>query len=261
MVDADFPTVPQKGRIFPSFAFIGWRWISLNPAAAAAPVLVPFIFLYFLWIIAGPAAFPAEVVGAMLFTTQNVGSWVLGDSATWRLETILQDLFVASPVGKLRYIIGIAVSNLIAALPALFILGVLLVIVAPGPLPWVGWVVLVVCLLVLWLLFSAVGIALSSRIRTRRAIWPIGNLTFTMLGMLSPLYYPLSVLPPAWQDAALFFPGTYAAIVTKGAFRLTAGGEIPIPSNATILTDLGLLVVLAGIGLALCYRLYKWRAT
>ena len=62
----------------------------------------------------------------MLFTTQNIGNWVLGDSAYWRLEASLQDLFIVSPLGKVGYLFGIAVSNMIAALPAYVVLGLLL---------------------------------------------------------------------------------------------------------------------------------------
>ncbi|HEV2450127.1 MAG TPA: hypothetical protein VGU43_06965, partial [Thermoplasmata archaeon] len=63
--------VPSTGRVLPAFALIGWRWISRNPASAIAPVLLPFVFLYFLRLISPLEYFPLEIVGAMLFTTQN----------------------------------------------------------------------------------------------------------------------------------------------------------------------------------------------
>ncbi|HEY6238662.1 MAG TPA: ABC transporter permease [Thermoplasmata archaeon] len=245
-------SIPREGRVFPAFAFIGWRWISRNPASAIAPIMLPFIFLYFLFLIS-PGLFPLEVIGAMLFTTQNIGSWVMGDSATWRIECALQDLFVASPMGKVRYLFGIALSNLIAAAPALVVLAVLLSFAVGHPVPWTSWLILFSALLVVWVLFSAIGVALSSRLTSQREIWPVGNLTFTVLGMLSPLYYPLSYLPPIWQQAARFFPTTYAALLVQGAFGLT-------PTNPwTMATDSVLLVVLALIGTAIALSLYRWR--
>src|SRR5579863_7146985 len=108
-----FPDVPRQGRALPAFLVVGWKWISRNPAVTITPVLLPFIFLYFLSLISPRSYLPLEIVGAMLFTMQNIGSWVLGDSATWRIECSLQDLFVASPLGRLRYLFGIAFSNLI----------------------------------------------------------------------------------------------------------------------------------------------------
>lgn len=242
---------PRTGSAVPAFVIIGWRWISRNPAVAIAPVLLPFIFLYFLRLITPATAFPGEVVGAMLFVSQNIGNWVLGDSAYWRINLALQDLFVASPLGKVRYLFGIALSNLLAAILAFAILAIVLAFIAPIPL--VGWLVLFGTLVVMWVLFAAIGIAISSRIRSRREIWPVGNFAFTALGMLSPLYYPISVLPRPLQYVAMFLPGTYAASLAKGAT-----GILPA-SPSTLLWDGGLLLILATAAFLISIRLYRWR--
>jgi ABC-2 type transport system permease protein len=254
-VDAPLPTVPTRGRALPAFGIVGWRWISRNPAVAITPVLLPFIFLYFLSLISPPSLLPLEIVGAMLFTMQNIGSWTLGDSAFWRIECSLQDMFVASPLTRIRYLFGIAFSNLIAMLPALAILTVLLAWVGGMrgvPLTPLGGLALFTSLGILWVLFSSIGIAISSRVKTQREIWPVGNLTFTILGMLSPLYYPLSALPPLWQDVARFLPTTYAALLVQGALGITPATPIQLVLYA------GLLGACAVVGLVITLRLYKW---
>ena len=249
------PAVPTRGRALPAFGIVGWRWISRNPAVAITPVLLPFIFLYFLSLISPPSLLPLEIVGAMLFTMQNIGSWTLGDSAFWRIECSLQDLFVASPLSRIRYLFGIAFSNLIAMLPALAILAVLLAWVGGMrgvPMTPLGAVALVLALGTMWVLFSSIGIAISSRVTTQRDIWPVGNLTFTILGMLSPLYYPLSALPPLWQDVARFLPTTYAALFVQGALGITPA------TPAQLVLYGGLLGLSAVVGLAITLRVYKW---
>ncbi|HYB79705.1 MAG TPA: ABC transporter permease [Thermoplasmata archaeon] len=254
-IRSEFPNVPQNGRALPAFLIVGWRWISRNPAVAITPILLPFIFLYFLSLISPPSALPLEIVGAMMFTMQNIGSWVLGDSAYWRIEHSLQDMFVASPLSRVRYLFGIAFSNLIAMLPALAILAVLLAWAGARegtPLTPGAFVVLVASLAVLWVLFSSVGIGISSRIRTQREIWPVGNLTFTILGMLTPLYYPLKALPPLWQDAARFLPATYAALLVQGALGITPATPAQMAFYAV------LLVAAALVGLVIMLRLYRW---
>ncbi|HEV2231081.1 MAG TPA: ABC transporter permease [Thermoplasmata archaeon] len=254
MIRSDPPTpyAPPEGRALWAFTIIGWRWISRNPASAIAPILLPFIFLLFLRLIAPASLFPLEVIGAMLFTTQNVGSWVLGDSATWRIEAGIQDLFVASPMGKVRYLFGIALSNLIPAAPALIVLAGVLAWVDPG-ISLLAWVVLGTVLFVLWVLFSSIGIAMSSRLRSQREIWPVGNLTFTLLGMMAPLYYPLSYLPPLWQSAARFLPTTYAALLVQGSTGL-------VPSSGSSMGfDAALLGVSALVGIAIALSIYRWR--
>ena len=254
-VQQEFPGVPTQGRALPAFGVVGWRWISRNPAVAITPVLLPFIFLYFLSLISPPSLLPLEIVGAMLFTMQNIGSWTLGDSAFWRIECSLQDLFVASPLSRIRYLFGIAFSNLIAMLPALAILTVLLAWVGGQrgyPFTPIAAVALFAGLLTLWVLFSSIGIAISSRIHTQREIWPVGNLTFTILGMLSPLYYPLSALPPLWQDAARFLPTTYAALLVQGALGITPATPVQMALYAALLAGCAL------VGLAITLRLYRW---
>ena len=254
-VESDFPNVPTTGRALPAFFIVGWRWISRNPAVAITPILLPFIFLYFLSLISPPSLLPLEIVGAMLFTMQNIGSWVLGDSAFWRIECSLQDMYVASPLSRIRYLFGIAFSNLIAMLPALVILTVLLAWAGGRqgtPLTPYAGAVLFASLAVMWVLFSSVGIGISSRIRTQREIWPIGNLTFTILGMLSPLYYPLCALPPLWLDAARVLPTTYAALLVQGALGIT-------PATPAQMVSYGvLLVACATVGVVIALRLYRW---
>lgn len=250
------PLVARKGRALPAFAIIGWKWIGRSPAVAIAPILLPFIFLYFLSLISPPYLLPLEITGAMLFTMQNIGSWVLGDSAVWRIECSLQDMFVASPLGRIRYLFGIAFSNLIAMLPALAVLSVLLYYeLGRNGMEFTAFAGLVLfgALAIMWVLFSAVGISVSSRVKTQRAIYPVGNLTFTILGMLSPLYYPLSSLPPAWQDVARFLPTTYAALLVQGAFGITPASDQELAIYA------GLLLLSATVGIVLALRLYKWR--
>ncbi len=248
--------LPTEGRSLPAFLIIGWRWIGRNPAVAIAPILLPFIFLYFLSLISPAELLPLEIVGAMLFTLQNIGSWVLGDSASWRIEASLQDLFVASPMGRLRYLFGIAFSNLIAMIPALVILGTLLGYVEwdrGTPVPFYAWLILLGVLFALWVLFSSIGIAISSRVKTQREIWPVGNLTFAVLGMLSPLYYPISYLPPAWQLVAHGIPTTYAALLVQGVLGITPA------ATDTLLLYAGLLGLSTAIGVTIALRLYRWR--
>ncbi len=243
----------RKGRTFPAFALIGWRWVARNPVATIVPILLPFFFLYFLALIT-PAQyhlFPLQVVGAMLFTTQNIGSWCLSDSAYWRLEQRLQDMFVASPLGKFQYLFGIAFSNLIPAMPALIILGILLAWATPVPIT--GWLVLIAAIVMVWILYSAIGIAVSSRLQSQMEVWPVGNLVFTTLGILSPLYYPITILPPVWQGLARFLPATYAALIVQDAMNF----QTALPAEA--IPDAILLVVSTFVGIVLAMVLYTWR--
>jgi len=85
-----------------------WR----SPLLIAAVFLTPFSFLFFLYVIAPRALFPFGVVGGVLFTALFTGNGMLNDCAYLRLERQLQQVFVASPVSSLAYILGMALSEL-----------------------------------------------------------------------------------------------------------------------------------------------------
>src|SRR2546428_12849774 len=99
----------------------------------------------------------------------------------------------------------------------------------------VGWIVLVACILTVWVLYSAIGIAVSSRLRSQREVWPVGNLIFTLLGILSPLYYPLSRLPPVWRELAQLLPPTYAAPLVQGTLGLEPATAVSLAPDAGLL--------------------------
>src|SRR2546428_5090496 len=145
-VEVNLGAQPQKGHVLAAWGLIGWRWIWRSPAAAIVPLLQPFFFLYFLHLISDPSYFPLQVAGAMIFSTQNIGSWCLSDSAVFRIALRLQDIFVASPHEKLRYLIGVPFSNIIPALPALTALGLILAMVTSGSLT--AWLLVVACVLI-----------------------------------------------------------------------------------------------------------------
>ena len=139
----------------------------------------------------------------------------------------------------------------IPALPALVVLGIILATVTSVTV--IAWLVIVACILTIWVLYSAIGIAVSSRLRSQREVWPVGNLIFTLLGILSPLYYPLSRLPPVWRELAQLLPATYAALLVQGVLGLEPA------TNASLALDAGLLVLSTAVGLGLAWWLYQWR--
>ncbi|HEV2429772.1 MAG TPA: ABC transporter permease, partial [Thermoplasmata archaeon] len=74
-----------------------------------------------------------------------------------------------------------------------------------------------------------------------------------LLGMMAPLYYPLSYLPPLWQSAARFLPTTYAALLVQGATGLVPSSGISMGFDAA------LLGVSALVGISIALSIYRWR--
>lgn len=230
-----------------------WR----SPLLIAAVFLTPFSFLFFLYVIAPRALFPFGVVGGVLFTALFTGNGMLNDCAYLRLERQLQQVFVASPVSSLAYILGMALSELAFAIPASVLFLAILILVAPvGPL---GVGALVGVLLLTWLMATTLGFFVSTMFSQLREIWPIGTLIFSLLSVLPPIFYPATEIPAHWRWVAYLAPSTYAAQLADRAVGLGGAITTGVGVVDSPYFDLGMLLAVTLLfGLAALY-LARWR--
>ena len=230
-----------------------WR----SPLLIAAVFLTPFSFLFFLYVIAPRALFPYGVVGGVLFTTLFTGNGMLNDCAYLRLERQLQQVFVASPVTPLAYILGMGLSELAFALPAMVLFLSILAVV--HPIGAAALAALVGVVLVTWLFATTLGFLISTLFSQLREIWPIGTLVFSLLSVLPPVFYPATEIPAGWQWVALLAPSTFAAqlaghAVGLGGALVTGVGFVDTP----LFDALTLVAITAFFGAASLF-LARWR--
>ena len=229
-----------------------WR----SPLLVAAVFLTPFSFLFFLRVIGDPAFFPVGVVGGALFTVLFTGNGMLNDCAYLRLERQLQQVFVASPVRPISYVLGMALSELAFALPALALfLGILEVV---RPFGAVTFAVLLGVILLTWLMATTLGFLISTLFRQLREIWPIGTLVFSTLSIIPPLFYPASRIPSDFQWVAFLAPSTYAGQLADKAVGLSYGALSPGFLNDPWFDLAGLVGITLLCGLAAAF-LARWR--
>lgn len=235
----------------------GVLFLLRSPLSLAAVFLTPFTFLFFLFVIAPHSIFPYGVVGGVLFTGLFTGNGMLNDCAYLRLERQLQQVFVASPVSQLAYVLGMALSELTTAVPALALFLGILVLVAP--VGAAGLAALLGIVLLTWLMATSLGFFVSTLFAQLREIWPIATLLFSILAVLPPIFYPADVIPAGWQWVAYLAPSTFAAQLADRAVGL--GGRITtgVAALDTPFFDLGMLVAVTLLfGLAARY-LARWR--
>lgn len=230
-----------------------WR----SPLLIAAVFLTPFSFLFFLYVIAPRSLFPFGVVGGILFTALFTGNGMLNDCAYLRLERQLQQVFVASPVSPLAYLLGMALSELAFALPATVLFVSILVLVRPvGPLALAA---LLGVVLVTWLLATTLGFFISTLFAQLREIWPIGTLVFSLLSVLPPVFYPATEIPARWQWVALLAPSTYSAQLADRAVGLGGGISTGVAFVDSPLFAVGMLVAVTLLFGGAALFLARWR--
>ncbi len=93
-------------------------WLRRNLLSLVWLFATPFSLLFIITVTTGGRSFALGVIGSLLLVLSTVGTGLAGDATWYRLETKLQDFFVASPVNQFGYLLGIAFAGLFFASPA-----------------------------------------------------------------------------------------------------------------------------------------------
>ncbi len=249
----------QVRAIFRICYFNGLLPLGRSPMLVVAVFLTPFSFLFFLFIIGQSIhsnLFQYGIVGGILFTSLFTGNGMLNDCAYLRLERQLQQVFVASPVSSVAYVLGMALSELAFTLPALALFFGILAVVHPVGVP--SFLALGGIVLLTWLLACTLGFLISTLFRQLREIWPIGNVVFSSLSILPPLFYPIAALPAAVRWVAFLAPSTFAGQLADWAVGLGGPGIHPAWLGEPSVQLAGLVGSTAIFALAAAF-LARWR--
>ncbi|MCI4369032.1 MAG: ABC transporter permease [Thermoplasmata archaeon] len=180
----------------------------------------PLSFLFFIVIASHGVFLPEAVGGGMILMMLSMGTSVQTDMTHYRQDLKFQDVMVASPIEAPIYVAGLALSELVYALPGLFVF--LLIWIAEGWANPQSALVLTGVLLLSWAFASALGFTLATYFEDVRETFVFSPLISLALSVLPPVYYPITALPAMWRPLAYLSPTTYAADLIHGAMGLGA---------------------------------------
>lgn len=136
-----------------------------------------------------------------------------------------------SPV---EYMLGLALSRLLGALPSLLIfMGVLAYL---GVLTFSNLAFVVGIIIFSWLLSSLLAFTISTNIKNVVHVDALSSLLSMTLVLIPPVYYPLSRLPAIFQKLALLIPTTYIAELMRIVFGLSNSSASLYATGAAIYT-------------------------
>lgn len=226
-------------------------WLRRNLMSLVWLFATPFSLLFIITVTTGGRAFSLGVIGSLLLVLSTVGTGLAGDATWYRLETKLQDFFVASPVNQIGYLLGIALAGLFFASPALVVLLPLLVYVG---LPLIALPGVLLSLAGVWLFSSAIGYLVSTFTSNLRNGWQSGLLLSVLVGILPPVFYPAEILPNNVLIIAYAIPTTNAALLIRNAIGPTPNLPYWSPLTGWLLIAASLM-----IALAITSRVARWR--
>ena len=226
-------------------------WLRRNLLSLVWLFATPFSLLFIITVTTGGRGFALGVIGSLLLVLASVGTGLAGDATWYRLETKLQDFFVASPVNQIGYLLGIAFAGLFFASPALVALLPILVYVG---FPIIDIPVALLSLGGVWLFSSAIGYLVSTFTSNLRNGWQSGLLLSVIVGILPPAFYPAEILPSNILLVAYAIPTTHAALLIRNSM----GSAPTLPYWSPITGWLSMAVSLA-VALAVTSRVARWR--
>jgi len=230
----------------------GILWLRRNPVSLVFTAISPFSFLFVLFVVSNGQHVHFAVAGSLVMALVGYGLALGQDISFYKTEYKIQDVFVASPVSPLTYMMGLALSELMFGLPALTVLAVLVVYFGASI---VAVPLLVATILLLWGSMSAMGFFLSSHMLHMRNATQVISFVNVILAVLPPVFYSVATLPDTLRYLSYAVPTTHASILLQYVMGL------PTPADWSLALGLGVQAAYLVGFVALAKTKAIWRET
>ena len=190
----------------------GVLWLRRNPMSLVFTAISPFSLLFVLLVISNGQYVQFAVAGSLVMALVGYGLALGQDISFYKTEYKIQDLFVASPVSPLTYMMGLALSELLFGLPALIVLASLVVVTGASIM---SVPLLVATILLIWGSMSAMGFFLSSHMLHMRNATQVISFVNVILAILPPVFYSIGRIPEILRPLAYAMPTTHASLILQ----------------------------------------------
>ncbi len=203
-------TLPMRQAFLIAY-MTGVLWLRRNPMSLVFTAISPFSLLFVLFVISGGKYTHFAVAGSLVMALVGYGLALGQDISFYKTEYKVQDVFVASPVSPLTYMMGLALSELLFGLPALVVLaGLVLYLGSYLSIP-----LLLPTIVLIWGAMSAMGFFLSSHMLHMRNATQVISFVNVILAVLPPIFYPINIMPEMLRPLAYAVPTTHASLMLQ----------------------------------------------
>ncbi len=223
-----FMKINRLSQVYASILIDAVYQMKNYPITLVSNVIAPFSVLILILLVSHGELLSISIEGALITSMISGGVNLQIDLSHMKNDFKLQDMLVSSPTSAFAYMLGMAMSALTNALPALTALTVLsFLFIHTNP---VGALTILAVFSLIFAFSVALGFMLSTfstDIQQNRAF--VSILT-VILATIAPIYYPITYIPLPIRYIAYLSPATYAAEIAQNAI-----GVLPLStSNLTI---------------------------
>ncbi|NPA97001.1 MAG: hypothetical protein GXO32_05315 [Crenarchaeota archaeon] len=218
-------------------------WYSYVASALLNLWLMSILMLYGIYSIAKHV-----LVGAMLYTLfSSCMVSVVYDAYYAAIK--LKELFLASPLSRIEFLLGISLGHMFAA--AIMCLPYIAVLTYLSPTPMILPTYIFISISS-WIIATSIGYLIPSK--DPFTVGPKANLIASMMVLLPPVYYPESLVPQPIRPWLVVIPTYSIAKIAKVALGIETGNSlILIVCSVTLIIEACILLGLAMI----CERRYS----
>jgi ABC-2 type transport system permease protein len=221
------------------------------PIVLLNTVISPLSFLLLIVFVSGGALIGVGIMGGFIMSMFSAGMALQADLTHLKNDFKLQDMIVSSPTSQSIYMFGMAIAEIIYALPALVTLTLLSsIFVKMTVLAALGFVTV---LILIFLMSIVIGFFFSTLSSDIVQSFAFSRLLSTLFATIPPIYYPITYIPLPYRYIAYLSPTTYAAQLSQNF-----GGYLELPMTMIIFS----WMVLIGLTLflfLLSAKRSKWR--
>jgi len=205
--------------------YLASRWIVRQPLwlVQGFAITVGFFVLLYAW--GGRAGVSNFVVGAVIAGMWGVGINLIGQDIGWYRLMKLYDMFVATELTPVHFILGVFLSSMVfeattlaAYLPIALAFGAVKQLITALA---VGIAELT--------LATFLGLVVAMRVSAATNVSSVTNTLSSMLQVLPPVYYPAYLLPGAVKYAVMVVPTAAAAELVRQLSGLGASVPMIVP--------------------------------
>jgi ABC-2 type transport system permease protein len=221
------------------------------PIVLLNTVISPLSFLLLIVFVSNGALIGVGIMGGFIMSMFSAGMALQADLTHLKNDFKLQDMIVSSPTSQSVYMFGMAIAEIIYALPALVTLTILsFIFVKMTLLAALGFIIVLV---LIFLMSIVIGFLFSTFSSDIVQSFSFSRLLSTLFATIPPIYYPITYIPLPYRYIAYLSPTTYAAQLSQNF-----GGYLELPMTMIIFSWL----VLIGLTLflfVLSAKRSKWR--
>ncbi len=221
------------------------------PIVLLNTVISPLSFLLLIVFVSNGALIGVGIMGGFIMSMFSAGMSLQADLSHLKNDFKLQDMIVSSPTNQSVYMFGMALAELIYALPALITLSILAFFYLQITL--VGALGFIAVLSLMFLISISLGFMFSTFSSDIVQSFAFSRLLSTLFSTIPPVYYTINYIPLPFRYLAYLSPTTYAAQIAQNL-----AGYLQLPLSM-VLMSWAVLVILAILLLVLGVKRSKWR--